>query len=218
MNAAPKPSYACPSCGAPIVFSAAVVVCAVCRYCRTTVVRHDLDLEAVGKVAELQPETTPLQVGARGRFGGVAFSLIGRLQRRWERGFWSEWHALFDDMRAGWLAQAQGRYTLTFEQPVRSGVPTVEALQALGPGSELEVNARRYAIIESKMTTIGSLEGELPRRAVADVETLSVDLGGPDGRFATLELTERGAATFFAGETCAFDDLKLTNLRALDGW
>ena len=43
----------CPSCGAPVKFQWSSAVQTVCPYCRSILVRHDVNLEAVGKVADL---------------------------------------------------------------------------------------------------------------------------------------------------------------------
>ena len=49
-------STVCPSCGAPVQFQSAASILAVCEYCHSTLVRHDLNLEDVGKMAQLQTE------------------------------------------------------------------------------------------------------------------------------------------------------------------
>ena len=45
----------CPSCGAMLTFRSAVSILTVCNYCKSTLIRHDLALENVGKMAELLP-------------------------------------------------------------------------------------------------------------------------------------------------------------------
>jgi hypothetical protein len=113
----------CPSCGAPVVFQSAASVFAVCAYCQSTLVRHDENLEDIGKMAALVEDRSPLQLGAEGRYKGVHFALIGRLQIKYSQGIWNEWHLLFDDMRNGWLSEAGGEYVLTFQQPVMEPLP-----------------------------------------------------------------------------------------------
>jgi len=46
----------CPSCGAAITFQSAISILAICHYCKSTLIRHDLELENIGKMAELLPE------------------------------------------------------------------------------------------------------------------------------------------------------------------
>src|SRR5688572_12411014 len=100
----------CPSCAATIVFKSRVSVLAVCSYCKSAVVRHDLNVENLGKMAELPPDMSPLQLGTRGKYEGTSFEIVGRLKVAWEEGTWNEWYLLFDSGRDGWLAEAQGFY------------------------------------------------------------------------------------------------------------
>lgn len=86
----------CPSCGAPVVFQSASSVFAVCAYCSSTLVRHDQNLEDIGKMAALVEDRSPLQLGTEGSYKGVHFALIGRIQIKYEQGIWNEWHLLFD--------------------------------------------------------------------------------------------------------------------------
>ena len=97
----------CPSCGAEVTFQSAHTVFTVCKYCQSTLVRKDLKLEDLGKMAQLKDDPTPLQLGTSGKRKGE-FTLIGRVRVEWERGFWNEWYLRFDDGREGWLADAQG--------------------------------------------------------------------------------------------------------------
>ncbi len=80
----------CPSCGGAITFTSSITVSVVCPYCRSLVVRRDLDVEALGKVAQLPPDLTPLQLGSTGMLDGVGFRLIGRVRWQWDGGSWTE--------------------------------------------------------------------------------------------------------------------------------
>src|SRR6187401_3465574 len=114
------PSAACPSCGATVEFQSVVSILSVCSYCQSTLIRHDLDLENIGKMARLKLDGSPLQLGVTGTFAGKRFRAIGRIQLQYERGVWNEWHLHFEDGRSGWLGEAQGLYTVTFLTPVPS--------------------------------------------------------------------------------------------------
>lgn len=54
---------------------------AVCPFCRSTLVRTDLQWEAIGKMAALAEDLSPLYVGLRGTYGKTSFTIIGRLQQ-----------------------------------------------------------------------------------------------------------------------------------------
>ena len=91
----------CPSCGAPVTFRSSASLLAVCGYCKSTLIRHDLNLENLGRMADLMEDASPLQLGAEGRYKNSHFGVIGRIQLRYQQGLWNEWHLLFDDRRAG---------------------------------------------------------------------------------------------------------------------
>ena len=107
-------SLNCPSCGAAVNFQSKASVFAVCSFCKSTLVRQDIDLKAIGKMSELQDDLTPFQVGTTGMFFQEKFELVGRLKIPYQDGFWNEWYALFGDGKEAWLAEAQGFLGLCF--------------------------------------------------------------------------------------------------------
>jgi len=50
-----QPTGTCPNCGANIVFRWSSSVQTVCEYCKSILVRTDVDLKKVGQVADLPP-------------------------------------------------------------------------------------------------------------------------------------------------------------------
>ena len=62
------------------------------------------------------------KAGLKGTWKDTRFELTGRAQYRHELGgFWDEWYATFSNGWVGWLAEAQGRFYLTFFQPLAAG-------------------------------------------------------------------------------------------------
>ncbi|MNR75562.1 hypothetical protein D3C72_61950 [compost metagenome] len=206
---------ACPACGAEVDFKSRSAVFAVCSYCQSTLIRHDVDLEAIGKMAQLPPDMSPLQVGTRGTYEGKRFELLGRLKVAWEDGLWNEWYALFDDGREGWLAEAQGFFMMSFPQAVPRSLPAAGALK-VGRTITLASN-QKFMIDDLRPATCIGSEGELPFPAPQGRESLSVDLSGPEATFANLEVAKDGTR-LYTGKYVEFDELKLSNLRELDGW
>jgi hypothetical protein len=45
--------------------------------------------------------------------------VVGRIQLRYDAGFWNEWYILFDDGSAGWLSDASGQYASPSTRPGR---------------------------------------------------------------------------------------------------
>ena len=78
-------------------------------------------LRKLGQSAELFDDHSPLQLGAAGTYQGAAFTLVGRLQYRYNEGTWNEWHALFDSadgvQKSGWLSEDNGRCVIAFDAP-----------------------------------------------------------------------------------------------------
>ena len=149
----------CPSCGAPVVFKSASSVFAVCEYCQSTLVRHDQNLEDIGKMAALVEDRSPLQLGAEGSYKGVHFALIGRIQIKYSQGIWNEWHLLFDDMRTGWLSEAGGEYVLTFMRQVDEPLPDFSALRI---GQRLQVASQVWTVSNLENAECIAGQGELP--------------------------------------------------------
>ena len=62
----------CPSCGAPLRFRGATSIVAVCQFCKATLVREGVNLQDIGKQAELLEDQSPLRIGADGKHKGKA--------------------------------------------------------------------------------------------------------------------------------------------------
>jgi hypothetical protein len=178
------------------------------------VVRHDLDVEAIGQMAALPPDLSPLQIGTQGDFDGVAFTLLGRVRVSYEEGSWNEWYAVFSDGRSGWVAEAQGFFMASFEIPVPDDFPGEPELT---PGRNVTVASQDYAVVDRKQTTCLGSEGELPLVAVKGRVGTSVDLMNASGGFAGVEYSDSGTRLYI-GRYAAFDELKLSNLRPVPGW
>ncbi|HEY2342625.1 MAG TPA: DUF4178 domain-containing protein, partial [Chthoniobacteraceae bacterium] len=107
-------AFACPQCGAPVELKSGIAVFAVCAFCRSMVVRKDLDVESLGTMAQLPPDLTPLHIGARGVWRDRPFEIVGRVRVAWEDGNWNEWFAIFGENQPGWIAESQGIFMPSF--------------------------------------------------------------------------------------------------------
>jgi hypothetical protein len=185
----------CPSCGGPIDFAIGSSVVVICDYCHTVVARTDVGLEDLGKVATLIDTGSPLRRDLPGKYHGTGFRLVGRTQMRHEQGgVWDEWYAAFDDGRWGWLAEAQGKYYITFT--VANGEPL--------PQYEKIVVGQTIAgmvVQEIGSATLISGEGEIPWRVVPGDTYDYADLSGAEGRFGTVDYSEIEPLLFKGQET-----------------
>lgn len=195
----------CPSCGGSVVFTVGSSMVAVCPYCRSAVARGDRSVEDLGKVAALVETGAVLRVGTEGKYDGVRFHLTGRTQLGHEAGgVWDEWYAAFADGRWGWLAEAQGRFYLTFEEPADADRPEYHRL-AVGETIPLS-GVRRFTVAETGKATVRGAEGEIPYRLEPGGWYLYADLSGPDGAFATLDYSD-DPPSLYTGKQVTLDDL-----------
>jgi len=204
----------CPSCGASVFFQSRSSILAVCEYCGSSLVRHDLNLENVGKMAELQADGSPLQLRVAGRYGGGSFTVVGRIQLRYEKGLWNEWHLLFDDLRSGWLGEAGGTYAVSFLTNIHDALPRFENLH---PGDRVILKGQSYEVTQVEQAICVAGEGELPSLINPGYSAPAADLAGPGAAFATLDFSE-DPPLIFMGEYVEFEQLHLTGLREVNGW
>lgn len=206
----------CPSCGAAIHFQSAVSILTICAYCKSTLIRHDLELENIGKMAELLPDPSPIQIGTVGIYRKNRFVVVGRIQLRYGQGIWNEWYLLFDNQRGGWLGETLGNYALTFLIQPPESLPTFAELRA---GQTITLKGRSYQVSNLETARCIAGEGELPIRVGPGYDAPVADLQAPGNVFATLDYSETPPLVF-VGEQIRFDDLELTGLRtsAPTGW
>jgi ribosomal protein L37AE/L43A len=201
----------CPSCGAPVEFKSVVSVLAVCDYCQSTLVRRGEELENLGKMAELIEDRSPLQRGAEGRWQGMHFGVIGRIQLKYEQGLWNEWHLLYDNGRSGWLSEAGGEFVLSMPLRVNEPLP---AFADVALGQQYEIAGRKYVVGNILEAECVAGEGELPFKVGAGYPAPVVDLRDEEGGFATFDYSDDPERPLvFVGESVAFNALNWANLR-----
>lgn len=192
----------CPACGAPILFKRGSSVVVVCEYCRSVVARTDRALEDLGKVAEVAKTGSVLDVGLTGVYLDVSFELTGRAQLGHQAGgVWDEWYAAFADGRWGWLAEAQGRFYLTFQQAHvdRNSIPPFEALELGQPVAALS-DALPVVVAEKGTARYLAAKGEIPYKLAPDATYEYADLSGRENQFATIDYSEMPPLVFVGRE------------------
>lgn len=208
------PESPCPGCGAPVRFRSSVSLLCVCPRCLSQVVRRDLDLQALGKVAALQPDGSPLQLFATGAYDGRPFTVLGRLQLGFPEGFWNEWFLDFSDGRSGWLGEAQGLYAVSFRVEDAGRLP---AFAELALGRRLRVGGEELVVKDIRRAEYLSAQGELPFRPPLGEKVPVADLAGAGTRFGTLDYSEP-APILFMGHYREFDQLGFAGLKEIEGW
>ncbi len=179
----------CPSCAGPLEFRSGSTIVLVCPFCRSAIARTDRKLEDLGKVAEVAETSSPLKLGLKGEFKGIRFELTGRAQLKHELGgTWDEWYATFSNGWVGWLAEAQGRFYLTFYQPLPEGVqlPSFAGLQ-LGHVVPEIPNPTPLMVQEKGKGTSVAADGEIPYKLTPGEQFEYADLAGKNNSFATID-------------------------------
>jgi hypothetical protein len=205
---------ACPNCGAPVEFASAASVCAVCSFCRSTLLRDGESLKKIGVSAELFEDYSPLQIGSAGRFAGEAFTLVGRLQLSYAQGSWNEWHALFDSgpngQKSGWLSEDNGSFVFSFDAPLSEAIPRAHELTL---GERRILGGQGWSVAALTMTTLAAAQGELPRPPVPGRKYLVAELRNAQDEVGSLEYSDEEHPQWSVGRSVRLADLALTNLR-----
>ena len=203
----------CPNCGAKIVFKWSSSVQTVCEYCKSVLVRTDVDLEKIGQVADLPPDISPIQLNTEGIYRNKSFVVIGRILYQYEQGGWNEWHFMTNDGKDGWLSDAQEEYAVSFPAD-NQNLPAESQLQV---GQSFSWNGETYAVSVITRAHFCGVEGELPFQYWDKDEVAFADLRSVSRKFATLDYSDTSPALYL-GELVEFEDLKLRNLRQFEGW
>lgn len=210
----PSKETSCPSCGAPIVFTTSASIMVVCEYCDTTVVRQDVNLDNVGKMAHLAEDASPLYRGMRGTVQGRDFIVIGRLQLVYSQGFWNEWFIRFDQENTAWIGEAAGEYLL-FQASKNPG--RVPAYDRIRTGQRIPIGKRTYIVSDFRTATCVSGEGELPFRVGSGYEFTYVDLVSHSKFVATIDYSDSNPLQF-EGVWKDFDSFHFHQPRTFAGW
>lgn len=201
----------CPSCAAEVKFRVGTSLVAVCEFCRTVVARGDRAIEDLGKVAELVDTQSPLQLGLKGKYDGRSFVIVGRCQFSHEAGgIWDEWYCAFNNKRWGWLAEAQGRFYLTFEWEPPAGM-TLPDKSELVAGRRLRIGKDTHVTVAEVGTAKSAgAEGELPFELKPGESHSFVDLAGANGEFGTFDYGETPPKAYI-GREVTLDDLGISD-------
>ena len=207
-----QPTAICPNCGAKVVFRWSSSVQTVCEFCKSILVRTDVDLKKVGQVADLPPNSSPIQIGTEGIYQQQGFVAIGRIIYEYDQGTWNEWHVVRNNGSA-WLSDAQDEYAVTFAASGRK-LPAASEAQV---GERFSWDNVTYVVSTITQAHYRGVEGELPFQYWDKQDVVFADLMSADGKFATLDYSDEAPALYL-GEAVEFDALQLKNLRSFEGW
>lgn len=207
----------CPACGAPLTFRSSHAVQAVCGYCQSTIVRHDLDLKNLGRMADVREDHTPLQIGAAGSYQGTPFQVVGRLQVAFDGGTWNEWFLMLADGREGWLGESNGNLAIMFEHNLG---PSGAGLRygSLRVGAQVSGLPASFVVTEKREARVIGAQGELPFSIEGGWALPFADLQGIGIQFGTLDFSDEAAPRAYVGHWVRMRDLKMVGLRNFESF
>ncbi|MEM7232086.1 MAG: DUF4178 domain-containing protein, partial [Planctomycetota bacterium] len=200
----------CPGCGAAVIFEVGSSIVRICEFCESAVARGDRDPEDLGKVAALIDTPSILSLGLRGTYAGVGFQLVGHSQLENQAGgTWDEWYANFSDGRWGWLAEAQGKFYLTFEKEIPEKLEKeLPSFDALGVGRSVKIGKDELVVAEKGEAKYVGAAGEIPFRWLPGGSSIYADLAGGRSRFVTLQYEDDGIQVY-TGREVRYEDLNI---------
>ena len=208
-----QPAANCPNCGGPIVFLWSSSVQTTCPHCKSILVRTDVNIEKVGVVADLPPDSSPIQVGSSGIFENRGFTVAGRIIYDYDEGSWNEWHIVLNQGGSAWLSDAQSLYTVT--QAFQAGdLPPAGAVQI---GRRFTWNGTVFQATVITDARYRGVEGELPFEYWDKNRATFIDLRSAANDFATLDYSG-DEPQLYLGKSVDFDALQMKNLQVFEGW
>jgi hypothetical protein len=203
---------ACPSCGAEVQFRSAASVMAVCEYCQSTLLKDADTVKDIGKMSAVLEDFSPIQLGTSGVYQGRHFSVVGRIQLRYEHGLWNEWYALFDDGAPGWLSDASGQYVFTLPEDVDHNAPPFAELK---PGYVYTAHGEPFFASDVRTARCVAGQGELPFQVGQGWQAEVADFRRGT-RFITLDYSDGTPPQLYRGEAVTLEQLRCQLLREAD--
>ena len=182
---------------------------AVCEFCRAAVLKDADSVRDVGKISAVLEDFSPIQMGAAGTFGGRNFTVVGRIQVRYDAGMWNEWYLLFDDASASWLGDSSGLYVITTPRETAGPLP---GFGDITPGHQYQIGGESFIAAEKREAECIGGQGELPFR-VGEGWRIRVADFRRDAAFVTLDYTDGEVPLVYNGMAVTLADLKFQLLR-----
>ena len=186
---------------------------AACPFCKSILIRTDIELKNVGQVADLPPDPSPIQLLTEGVFKGKKFQVTGRLVYQYEQGNWNEWHIVMADGQSGWLSDAQLQYAVSF----RADGIALPSQAEISRGKRMHFQNTDFEVSTLTVAMYKGFEGELPFPYYGKSDMLFADLRTSGRAFGTLDYSE-APPLLFLGEWVGFEELQLKGLREFEGW
>lgn len=182
---------------------------AVCEFCNASVLKDADSVKDIGKMSAVLEDFSPIQIGTSGVAGGRNFTVVGRLQLRYDAGMWNEWYLWFDDGVAAWLGDSSGQYTITTPRKVAASLPSFDSLV---PGRTVAIGPNQCTVSDKRVAQCVGGQGELPFKVGEGYEARVVDFRfGPN--FITLDYSDGEPPVVYSGVATTLEEMKCQLLR-----
>jgi len=189
-------SFNCTSCGGEVTVATAAARVASCTYCGTTLIVNEKALRALGKMALLTETPSCLSVGWRAKCKGQEIEVLGRIQYRYQAGYWDEWWVrVIKDGSYAWISQDEGEYTLEIPLPQDLDTPDYDMTSV---GDQVTFAKRKFWVEEKDEAEMVGVQGELPLDVAPSRKMRYIELTD-NKNFATIEYFEDGSRQAFKG-------------------
>jgi hypothetical protein len=182
---------------------------AVCEFCQATITKELDAVKDLGKMSSVLEDFSPIQIGTSGSFGSQPFTVIGRIQLRYDAGMWNEWYLMFEDGGSAWLGDSSGLYVITTE---RKGEGPLPAFGAIVPGKGYMIGGQRMIAAEVRSADCIGGQGELPLKVGQGWQARVADLRAGSS-FVTLDYSDGEQPVLYNGQSVSLPDLKCQLLR-----
>jgi hypothetical protein len=203
----------CPGCGAPVNFTSLASTHAVCGFCQSTVVREGDALKRIGKMAEVFDDYSALQLMAQGKYAGVNFTIVGRLQYKYAEGSWNEWLAALDDGSTASLSEDNGSFVWTRAQVDKAGstrqMPKPKQWRV---GATTAISGKPFSVASVQEVSLMAAQGELPKLPPLGQKFFVVELRSAEAEVLSIDYSTQ-SASLALGCAVNLEELQLTNLR-----
>jgi hypothetical protein len=213
-------SLTCPSCGAALPVRDPGLPYSTCAYCQTLVRRGEGGVEAVGTVAAVPADVSPIHIGTRVNRDGIAATVVGRVRWGWSDGSWNEWFLRAADGRHFWLGEAMGMFMLTSEYPAVLDAPGIRNFAEGNPMAvdcTVKAGGKWFTATDIKEATCLGSEGDLPFPTLPGWTMTNADFRNAGGDALSVQRDAQGT-TAWLGVWSDLAGLKPGNLRQIEGW
>lgn len=213
-------SVNCPSCGALLALRDPGLPYSTCSYCQSLIRRGDGVAEAVGTVATLPLDVSPIQIGTMFTIEGSSAIAVGRVRWGWADGSWNEWFLRADDGRRYWLGEAMGMYMLTSEYPPALEVSAIRNFASGFPialEATVKAGGKWFRAVDVKEASCLGSEGDLPFPTLPGRKMANVDFRNADGDALSVQRDDDRTSAWL-GRWSDLAGLQPRALRRIEGW